>query len=54
MLFLAGLVANMIGERTRLPRVSFLLAIGILVGDAGFGLIPEVPKPGSGFSPPWR
>lgn len=49
MLFLAGLVAEIIGERTRLPRVSFLLAIGILVGDAGLGLIPEVAQAWFGF-----
>ncbi len=39
-LFLAGLVADQIGRHYRVPRITALLAIGLLMGDAGFGLIP--------------
>ena len=39
-LLLAGLAADAIGHRTRLPRVTILLACGIVVGGAGFDLIP--------------
>ncbi len=39
-LFLAGLAADVIGRRTPLPRVTLLLACGILAGRAGFDLIP--------------
>lgn len=39
-LLLAGLAADAIGHRTRLPRVTILLACGIIVGAAGFDLIP--------------
>lgn len=40
-LLLAGLAADAIGHRTRLPRVTILLACGIVVGGAGFDLIPD-------------
>jgi Kef-type K+ transport system membrane component KefB len=40
-LFLAGLAADAIGHRTRLPRVTLLLGCGIIVGKSGFDLIPE-------------
>jgi Kef-type K+ transport system membrane component KefB len=39
----AGLVADTLGRRTRLPRVTLLLLIGIAVGPSGFGLIPGRP-----------
>ena len=39
-LFLAGLAADAIGHRTRLPRVTLLLGCGIIVGQSGFDLIP--------------
>jgi Kef-type K+ transport system membrane component KefB len=39
-LFLAGLAADELGHRTHLPRVTLLLAIGLLMGRAGFDLIP--------------
>src|SRR6056297_2174399 len=39
-LFLTGLAADALGRRTRLPRVTVLLACGIAVGSAGFDLIP--------------
>jgi MFS family permease len=40
-LFLAGLVADLFGRRTRLPRVTLLLLIGIAAGPSGLGLIPD-------------
>ena len=39
-LFLAGLAADQLGRRTKLPRVTLLLCCGIAVGNAGFGLVP--------------
>jgi Kef-type K+ transport system membrane component KefB len=44
-LFLAGLVADDVGRRTRLPRVTLLLLIGIAAGPVGFGLIPDGSEP---------
>lgn len=40
-LFAAGLVADLVGRRTRLPRVTLLLGCGLLAGSSGFDLIPE-------------
>ena len=40
LLFWAGLTADQLGRLTRLPRVTMLLLIGILIGNAGFALIP--------------
>jgi Kef-type K+ transport system membrane component KefB len=43
--FLLGLVTSTIGRRTFLPRVTLLLLFGVLIGEAGFGLVPaEVSK----------
>ncbi|WGW05023.1 cation:proton antiporter [Tropicibacter oceani] len=39
-LFLAGLAADTLGRRTRLPRVTLLLLLGIAVGPSALGLIP--------------
>ncbi|MEO1155522.1 MAG: cation:proton antiporter, partial [Pseudomonadota bacterium] len=39
-LFAAGLVADLVGRRTRLPRVTLLLGCGLLAGSPGFNLIP--------------
>lgn len=39
-LFLMGLVADELGRRTRLPRVTLLLLTGVLVGRSGLDLIP--------------
>jgi Kef-type K+ transport system membrane component KefB len=39
-LFLVGLAADTVGRRTRLPRVTLLLACGIVVGGSGLDLIP--------------
>ncbi|SEO29492.1 Kef-type K+ transport system, membrane component KefB [Salinihabitans flavidus] len=41
LLFLAGLGADWIGRRTWLPRVTLLLGCGLVVGKAGFDLLPE-------------
>ncbi len=40
-LFLAGLLADTLGRKTRLPRVSLLLLCGIAVGQSGFDLLPK-------------
>jgi Kef-type K+ transport system membrane component KefB len=40
-LFLAGLAADQLGRITRLPRVTMLIVLGLLAGNAGFGLIPD-------------
>lgn len=40
-LFLAGLVADQMGRVTRLPRVTMLLLLGILIGTSGLDLIAE-------------
>lgn len=40
LLFLVGLAADQLGGMTRLPRVTMLLLLGLLMGNAGSGLIP--------------
>ncbi|WP_294619724.1 cation:proton antiporter [uncultured Roseovarius sp.] len=40
-LFLTGLLADELGRRTRLPRVTILLACGIAVGPSGLDVIPH-------------
>jgi Kef-type K+ transport system membrane component KefB len=40
-LFLAGLAAEVVGRRTRLPRVTLLLGLGLLAGRSGLDLIPS-------------
>jgi Kef-type K+ transport system membrane component KefB len=40
-LFLAALGADVLGRRTRLPRVTLLLLLGVAVGPLGFDLLPE-------------
>lgn len=40
-LFLAGLVADQMGRVTRLPRVTMLLLLGIVIGNAGLDLVAE-------------
>lgn len=39
-LFFVGLAADRIGRQLRLPRVTLLLGFGLLVGQAGFDLLP--------------
>ncbi|NNE54129.1 MAG: cation:proton antiporter [Sulfitobacter sp.] len=38
LLFLTGLAADQLGRFTHLPRVTMLLLLGLIAGDAGFGL----------------
>lgn len=40
LLFLAGLAIDQIGRRTRLPRVTLLLACGLVIGAPGLDLLP--------------
>ena len=40
-LFLSALAADRLGHLTRLPRVTLLLLLGILVGHSGLGLLPD-------------
>ena len=40
-LFLAGLSADWVGHRFRLPRVTLLLGCGLIAGRAGFDVIPD-------------
>lgn len=44
LLFLAGLAADYVGTRTRLPRVTLLLACGMVVGAPGLDLLPDAAK----------
>ena len=37
-----GMAADMLGQRTALPRVSLLVLLGVAVGPAGLNLIPNV------------
>ncbi|MHA6324756.1 cation:proton antiporter [Roseivivax sp. CAU 1753] len=39
-LFLAGLAADTLGRRTKVPRVTILLILGVIIGAPGFDLIP--------------
>jgi len=41
LILLAGLAADILGRRTRLPRVTLLLLLGVCVGPLGFDLFPE-------------
>lgn len=40
-LFLAGLLADQLGRRVHVPRVTLLLACGVAVGGSGFNLLPD-------------
>ena len=40
-IFLAGLVTDLIGRHTPLPRVSLLILVGILLGSSGLDLLPR-------------
>lgn len=39
-LLLIGFVADGLGKRTRLPRVTLLLILGILIGPSVFAFLP--------------
>jgi len=41
-LFLLGLVADLVGRLTPLPRVSLLLLTGLLIGPSGFSILPKI------------
>lgn len=41
-LFLIGLVADQLGRRTRLPRVTLLIGFGILIGPSVLDLLPSI------------
>ncbi len=43
-LLLSGLLAHFVGARTKLPQVTLLLLLGLLVGQAGLDLLPSVSK----------
>ena len=38
---LAGFVADAIGRRSALPRVTLLIAVGLLIGPSALDLLPE-------------
>ncbi len=38
--FLGGLAADQVGNLTRLPRVTILLLLGLLVGQSDLGVLP--------------
>lgn len=40
-LLLLGLLADEVGRRTRLPRVTLLVVFGVAAGPSGFDIIPE-------------
>ena len=40
LVLLSGFVADAVGRRTALPRVTLLIAIGLLVGPSAFDLLP--------------
>jgi NhaP-type Na+/H+ or K+/H+ antiporter len=41
-LFLLGLLADLLGRRTPLPRVTLLIVAGLLIGPSGLDLLPVV------------
>jgi NhaP-type Na+/H+ or K+/H+ antiporter len=41
-LFLLGLLTDLLGRRTPLPRVTLLILLGFLVGPSGFDLVPAL------------
>jgi Kef-type K+ transport system membrane component KefB len=41
-IFLAGLVFDAVGRRTRLPRVTLLLVFGFAIGPSGLDALPEI------------
>ena len=40
LVFLAGLLADVVGRRSRLPRVTLLMLVGLALGRSGLDLIP--------------
>jgi Kef-type K+ transport system membrane component KefB len=43
-LFLVGLVADLIGRHTPIPRVSLLILVGVLIGPSVLDWLPEITK----------
>lgn len=43
-LFLIGMIADEIGRRTRLPRVTLMILFGLAAGPSGLDLLPEAFK----------
>ncbi len=43
-LLILGLLAQWLGQRTAIPRVTILIALGILVGPTGFDVISQVAR----------
>lgn len=41
-ILLLGLITDMVGKKTFLPRITLLLIFGIIIGKEGFDLIPTV------------
>lgn len=41
-LFLLGLVTDLLGRHTALPRVTFLLILGFLIGPSALGILPDL------------
>lgn len=39
-LFLVGLVADMLGRRTHIPRVTLLMIVGVMIGPVGLDVLP--------------
>ncbi len=41
-ILLLGLITDIIGKKTFLPRITLLLIFGVIIGEQGFNLIPTV------------
>jgi Kef-type K+ transport system membrane component KefB len=39
-LFLVGLIADVVGRRTHVPRVTLLILVGVAIGPMGFAMLP--------------
>ena len=39
-LFLVGLIADVVGRRTHVPRVTLLMLVGVAIGPMGFAMLP--------------
>ena len=48
-LLLIGLVADQIGRKTRVPRVTLLIVFGFAAGQSGFDVLPEAFRDWYGF-----
>lgn len=41
-IFVLGLITDLLGKKTFLPRITSLLIFGIIIGEEGFNIIPSV------------